>query len=177
MLLDTFPAPFHRSATLCPYEAFRCHSLLWLINSFLTPGKARQCFCSSANYIALNLSCRRIARQRVAPANQYAAKLFFSRSLLFTAYLWPVQAQHRYGNSLPTSLLLFAMPKQYPETPSYCSSLLRKSLPKLLHSLHSHRSVLLPWLLRIHIMHCLCDSAPCIALALPNNALLFFCHA
>lgn len=45
-----------------------------------------------------------LAVPRFAPADQYAAILFFSRSSLFTAYLWPVQAQHRYG----AARLLFA---------------------------------------------------------------------
>lgn len=115
---------------------------------------------------------------------------------LFTAYLWPVQAQHRYGNSLPTSLLLLSMPKQYPETPSYCSSLLRRSSPKLLHSLHSHRSSLLPWplqniallvlifaLLRFGSTElffsflCFCLTMRCSAIAAPHISSLYQLHS
>ena len=59
---------------------------------------------------------------------------------------------------------------------SLCSSLLRKSLPTHLCSIHCHRSDLLPWLLRIHIMHCLCVSALRASLrfttALPVSTLL-----
>lgn len=51
------------------------------------------------------------------PCDQYASILSLNRSSLFTAYLWPVQAQHRYGaarllfanHRLDTSILCFAI--------------------------------------------------------------------
>lgn len=91
--------------------------------------------------------------QRVAPAtNALPFSPLADHSL---AYLWPVQAQHRYGNSLPTSLLLLSMPKQYPETPSYCSAILSKSSPRLFFS--SRCLAIVQYCLT---MHSLCSSSP-----------------
>ena len=96
-----------------------------------------------------------IAAQCFAPATN--TLLYFPLADRRSSQLLYGQSRH----SIATALLDFS------------SQIIAQTL--LFFASPSPHSSLLPWPLRIHIMHCLCGSSHCFALALHNNASLFFC--
>ena len=108
--------------------------------------------------------------------------LYFPLADQRPAYLWPVKAQHRYG----AARHFLSLPKQYPETPSYCRSLLRKSVPTHLYSLPSlsfatlalanpHNALLVRFYASFRFTSCV--AYQCFAIASPIDATRCFCRS